>query len=273
MASRSARSTARATRCIPVRTARRHDAVTRKTIKLASLIGDRARRHDVGLPRRSGRLPTPTGSRPPGRPRCRPSVAYQWDEVLIPYWRRPSSPMPTGLASASSASSCTAIRNVYSVETFRRLRDAVGDTRRRQFRSEPPPMDGRRPARRRSRRWAMRSTTSTPRTPGSSRASPGVNGRLETKPSDLPQGRAWNYVTLGYGNGEAWWRRFCASLKMAGYNDVLSIEHEDMLMPPLEGVEKFGSACCARSSLTETFSRGSRGGALGRRPATASWRS
>jgi sugar phosphate isomerase/epimerase len=66
----------------------------------------------------------------------------------------------------------------------------------------------------------------------------GINGRLETKPSDAPQRRAWNYVTLGYGHGEEWWRQFCAALKMVGYNDVLSIEHEDMAMSPLEGVAK-----------------------------------
>ena len=50
--------------------------------------------------------------------------------------------------------------------------------------------------------------------------------------------RAWNYVTLGYGRDEAWWNRFCITLAMARYDDVLSIEHEDMLMSPEEGVEK-----------------------------------
>ena len=49
-------------------------------------------------------------------------------------------------------------------------------------------------------------------------------------------GRAWNYVTLGHGNDEAWWRRFCAALAAIGYDDVLSIEHEDMALPPVEGV-------------------------------------
>ncbi len=66
----------------------------------------------------------------------------------------------------------------------------------------------------------------------------GINGRLETKPGAAPRNRAWNYVTLGYGHGETWWRQFCAALKMVGYNDVLSIEHEDMAMSPLEGVRK-----------------------------------
>jgi sugar phosphate isomerase/epimerase len=50
--------------------------------------------------------------------------------------------------------------------------------------------------------------------------------------------RAWNYVTLGYGHGETWWREFAALLRAVGYDDVLSIEHEDCLMSPLEGVTK-----------------------------------
>ena len=45
-------------------------------------------------------------------------------------------------------------------------------------------------------------------------------------------------MTLGFGHGEEWWRQFCAALRMAGYDDVLSIEHEDSLIDPLEGVRK-----------------------------------
>jgi len=65
-----------------------------------------------------------------------------------------------------------------------------------------------------------------------------VDGILETRPSSNVGDRAWNYVTLGYGHGEVWWRQFCATLRMAGYDDVLSIEHEDSTMSPLEGVRK-----------------------------------
>ena len=43
---------------------------------------------------------------------------------------------------------------------------------------------------------------------------------------------------LGYGHGEIWWRQFFTELKLAGYDDVLSIEHEDMMMSPIEGMQK-----------------------------------
>jgi len=50
--------------------------------------------------------------------------------------------------------------------------------------------------------------------------------------------RSWSYITLGFGHGEEWWRQFCYRLKMAGYDGWLSIEHEDVLLNSVEGLEK-----------------------------------
>jgi sugar phosphate isomerase/epimerase len=61
-----------------------------------------------------------------------------------------------------------------------------------------------------------------------------LRSRLETSP-DVSE-RAWNYVTLGHGQDAAFWREFCAALQQAGYGDVLSIEHEDQSMDPVEAV-------------------------------------
>jgi sugar phosphate isomerase/epimerase len=63
---------------------------------------------------------------------------------------------------------------------------------------------------------------------------------LETMPlfTDTPGERAWNYVTLGDGHDESFWRRFCAALAEADYDDVLSIEHEDTTIDPVDGVRR-----------------------------------
>jgi sugar phosphate isomerase/epimerase len=66
----------------------------------------------------------------------------------------------------------------------------------------------------------------------------GIDGTLDARPPTLFAERAWNYITLGYGHGETWWRQFCTALKQAGYDDVLSIEHEDMMLSPMEGMRK-----------------------------------
>ena len=54
---------------------------------------------------------------------------------------------------------------------------------------------------------------------------------------DIPA-RSWSYITLGFGHGEEWWRQFCYRLKMAGYDGWLCIEHEDVLLNSVEGLEK-----------------------------------
>ena len=54
---------------------------------------------------------------------------------------------------------------------------------------------------------------------------------------DIP-GRSWSYITLGFGNGESWWRDFCYRLRMVGYDGWLSIEHEDVMLSRAEGVAK-----------------------------------
>ena len=64
------------------------------------------------------------------------------------------------------------------------------------------------------------------------------NTLIEHKPNAQVSKRSWNYVTLGYGHPESFWRDFVTLLNQVGYDYVLSIEHEDQSMSPLEGVKK-----------------------------------
>lgn len=65
-----------------------------------------------------------------------------------------------------------------------------------------------------------------------------LNGSLDTRPMTTPGVRSWEYVTLGYGHDAFFWRGLLASLRWVGYDGVLSIEHEDRMMSPREGIEK-----------------------------------
>ena len=49
---------------------------------------------------------------------------------------------------------------------------------------------------------------------------------------------SWIFRTCGYGHGAEWWKEFASTLRMYGYDYVLSIEHEDSLMAPEEGLSK-----------------------------------
>jgi sugar phosphate isomerase/epimerase len=63
-------------------------------------------------------------------------------------------------------------------------------------------------------------------------------GVLDTKPYTDERNRSWIFRTCGYGHGAEWWKEFVSTLRMFGYDGVLSIEHEDSLMSPEEGLTK-----------------------------------
>lgn len=64
------------------------------------------------------------------------------------------------------------------------------------------------------------------------------SGVLDTKKYTDERNRAWIFRTVGYGHGAEWWAEFISTLRMYGYDYVLSIEHEDSLMSPEEGMTK-----------------------------------
>jgi len=65
-----------------------------------------------------------------------------------------------------------------------------------------------------------------------------LNGVLDTVPMAEVGRRSWIFRTVGYGHGELDWRRILSALRVAGYDDVLSIEHEDALLSIDEGFRK-----------------------------------
>jgi sugar phosphate isomerase/epimerase len=65
-----------------------------------------------------------------------------------------------------------------------------------------------------------------------------LTGVLDTKPYTDERNRAWIFRTCGYGHGGEWWKEFASTLRMFGYDYVLSIEHEDSLLSPEEGLRK-----------------------------------
>jgi sugar phosphate isomerase/epimerase len=63
-------------------------------------------------------------------------------------------------------------------------------------------------------------------------------GVLDTTPLSDVANRSWLFRTVGYGHDALWWRQFVSTLRECGYDGALSIEHEDALAAPTEGVRK-----------------------------------
>ena len=214
---------------------RRHDEVTRKTIRLARLLAvDR-------VVMMSG-CPGAPGDRHANwittewPPEVREIVRWQWEEVLIPYWRNLTS-YSRDQGVAHLCLELHGYQNVYSVATLKRLRDAVGDTVGANL--DPSHL-----------MWMGADPLAAARALGDAiyyvhakdtRIEPsiaGVNGVIDTTPGSAYESRAWNYITLGRGHDESWWRGFVSTLADVGYDGVLSIEHEDPAMSAVEGVEE-----------------------------------
>jgi len=65
-----------------------------------------------------------------------------------------------------------------------------------------------------------------------------VHGVLDTTPRDQITQRAWAFRTVGYGQGEQAWRDLISALRIAGYDGVVSVEHEDPLLSAEDGLAK-----------------------------------
>jgi len=64
------------------------------------------------------------------------------------------------------------------------------------------------------------------------------SGVLDMKLYTDERNRAWMFRTCGYGHDAGWWKEFVSTLRMYGYDYVLSVEHEDSIMSPGEGLSK-----------------------------------
>jgi sugar phosphate isomerase/epimerase len=219
----------------PGESGRKHDEVTRKTIKLAGLLG-------VGRVVMMSGCPGAPGDSHANwittqwPPEVRDILRWQWDEVLIPYWRD----LTAYARNHDVQKLCLELhgyQNVYNVATLLRLRDAVGETVGANLDPSHLMWMGADPiAAAHALKDAIyyvhaKDTRIDPRIAG-------VNGVIDTTVASDYRHRAWSYITLGHGHDIAWWRRFVAALRANGYDDVLSIEHEDPAMSPEEGVEK-----------------------------------
>jgi len=65
-----------------------------------------------------------------------------------------------------------------------------------------------------------------------------TNGNLDTKPYTQERKRSWIFRTVGYGHDLSFWKDFVSTCRLIGYDEVLSIEHEDSLMSAIEGFRK-----------------------------------
>ena len=168
-------------------------------------------------------------------PETQEILLFQWEEVLVPFWE--------GAVAVAHESGVRQIalelhgnQCVYNVPTLLKLREAVGpvvganlDPSHLFWMGADPLIAAEALGEVICHVHAKDTMLNAPVQATSSLLE---NGSL----LDIPA-RSWSYITLGFGHGEDWWRQFCYRLRMANYDGWLSIEHEDVLLNALEGLE------------------------------------
>lgn len=163
---------------------------------------------------------------------------WQWNEVLIPYWKEKSK-----FCSAHGIKKIAFEMHpgfmVYNPETLIKLRNAVGDIIGANL--DPSHLF-----------WQGIDPVEAIKYLGKEKAiyhfhakdtridktNTNVNGVLDTKNYGDILNRSWVFRTVGYGHGKEVWNDIISTLKAVGYDGAISIEHEDGLMSPKEGLEK-----------------------------------
>ena len=214
----------------------KHDAdIARKTVLLAEKLGVPVVVDFSGCPGDSPAAKQPNWVTCPWPPDYLEVLKWQWDEVVTPYWTKHG-------AFAAEHGVKIAIEMhpgfvVYSPETMLRLRGIAGKAVGCNL--DPSHMF-----------WQGIDPIAAVRLLGDAihyvhakdtqiydRNLP-LTGVLDTKPYTDERHRSWIFRTCGYGHGAEWWREFVSTLRMYGYDYVLSIEHEDSILSPEEGLTK-----------------------------------
>ena len=164
-------------------------------------------------------------------------LAYQWNEVLIPFWTKKNQEAANEgvkIAFEAHPGFC-----VYNPETILKLRAAAGE----QLGANLDPSHF---------FWQGIDPVESARILGDAGCIFHVhgkdtaidphntrqNGTLDVKSYGDVGARSWVFRTCGYGHGDEFWKPFVMMLRTKGYDGVISIEHEDSLMSVQEGFEK-----------------------------------
>lgn len=214
--------------------AKHDDALFRKTVCLATRLGVPVVVTFSGCPGDSDEAKHPNWVTTPWPPEFLDVLEWQWEKKAIPYWRDAARfAAENGVKVALEAHPGFV---VYNVDTMLKLRAAVGPNLGINF--DPSHFF-----------WQGVDAPSAIRALGDAifhvhakdvaldRQNVAVNGVIDTKSYRRMPDRSWLFRSVGWGHDELEWKRIVSALRLAGYDYVMSIEHEDALASVDEGLK------------------------------------
>jgi len=215
--------------------AKANQEVNRKTILLAEKLGVPVVIDFSGCPGDSDKAKYPNWITCSWPPHFQELLAWQWEKKVIPYWtKRVKFAADHGVKIALEMHPGYV---VHSPEKLLKLREACGGNLGCNY--DPSHMF-----------WQAIDPIKAIRVLGDAifhvhakdnqiyGANLPMAGVLDTKTFTDERNRSWIYRTVGYGHDAGWWGEFISTLRMYGYDYVLSMEHEDSLMSAEEGLTK-----------------------------------
>jgi sugar phosphate isomerase/epimerase len=215
--------------------AKAYQETSKRTVRLAEKLGVSVVIDFSGCPGDSDKAKYPNWVTCPWPPEYLDLLAWQWERKVIPYWTRHAQfAKDHGVKIAIEMHPGFV---VYSPETLLKLRHAVGNTVGCNY--DPSHMF-----------WQSIDPIKAIRVLGDSifhvhakdtqiyDSNLPRTGVLDTKKYTDERNRAWIFRSVGYGHDDGWWKEFISTLRMYGYDHALSIEHEDSLLSPDEGLSK-----------------------------------
>ena len=215
--------------------AKQHREVSRKTILLAEKLGVPMMVDFSGCPGDSPNATAPNWVTCPWPPDYLKVLDWQWNEVVAPYWIEHAK-----FAADHGVKIAVEMHPgfvVYNPETMLRLRSIAGPNvgcnydPSHLFWQNIDPIAAVRLLQDAIFHVHAKDTQLYP-------ANLPRTGVLDTKPYTQERDRAWIFRTCGYGHGTEFWSELISTLRMFGYDYVVSIEHEDSLLSPEEGLTK-----------------------------------
>ncbi len=216
--------------------AKEFDEAMRKAVLLAEKLGVHQINTFSGCPGDSENAKYPNWVTCPWPNEFGEMLEWQWNEVLIPYWKEFVS-----FAKAHGVDKIALEMHpgfcVYNPETLLKLRAAVGPEIGANFDPSHLIWQGIEPV------AAIRALEGAifhfhAKDTKVDKYNTAVNGVLDTKPYGDEIHRSWVFRSVGYGNDETYWKEIISNLRMVGYDYAISIEHEDSLMSQNEGFTK-----------------------------------
>lgn len=211
------------------------DAAMRLTIRLAEQLGVGVVNVFSGLPGSDPDARQPAWVTHTWPPEHAEILRWQWDEVLLPYWH------DAGAFATSHGVSLAFEMHpnfaVYNPRTLLRLRQAVGDVIGVNMDPSHLFWQGIDPLLAiRELAGAIFHVDAKDTVIDSHHVA--RNGLLDMPESGAPGDRPWFFRSVGDGHDLLFWKQFVAALRMAGYDHVISIEHEDPLASIDEGIAR-----------------------------------